>query len=252
VFGDQARQYVGKQNAPGPGEVVQPDVIEFDACRVYAEQGRRLTLIADCHVAQADRAVAVLQQRAGDDSDRIGEVDDPRAWCAVLGYPLGDVEYHRYRAQRLGEATGTGGFLTDAVALQRKGFVHSTRSLTADPKLDEDHAGALDPGINVVGPRQLGAVPVLPKDPLRERSNERQPLGGRIDQGQLGYRQHVSQSCDAVDQFWCVRRAATDHGELHPLTPVNVTPSTRAFCAKKNTTITGSMTMRVAAIVVFH
>src|SRR6266852_4037713 len=34
-----------------------------------------------------------------------------------------------------------------------------------------------------------------------------------------------------------VRRACADHGELHPLTPVSVTPSTKAFWARKKSTI---------------
>ena len=49
-----------------------------------------------------------------------------------------------------------------------------------------------------------------------------------------------------------VRRPAADHGELHPFTPVSVTPSTNAFWARKKTTITGSITSTVAAIVRFH
>src|SRR5581483_8003453 len=37
-----------------------------------------------------------------------------------------------------------------------------------------------------------------------------------------------------------------------PFTPVSVTPSTNAFCARKKTTITGAITSSVAAIVRFH
>ena len=55
-----------------------------------------------------------------------------------------------------------------------------------------------------------------------------------------------------VDQLGGVRRAAADDGELHPFTPVSVTPSMKAFWAKKNTMITGAITIRVAAMVRFQ
>src|SRR5262249_32284103 len=43
-----------------------------------------------------------------------------------------------------------------------------------------------------------------------------------------------------------------DDRDFHPFTPVSVTPSTNAFCARKNRTITGAITSSVAAIVRFH
>ena len=49
----------------------------------------------------------------------------------------------------------------------------------------------------------------------------------------------------------CTSTPADDR-KLHPFTPVSVTPSTNAFCARKKTTTTGSMTSTVAAIVRFH
>ena len=42
-----------------------------------AQQPGEQPLEPDGHVAQADRAVAGVQQRAGHDADRVGEVDDP-------------------------------------------------------------------------------------------------------------------------------------------------------------------------------
>src|SRR5207248_2875722 len=49
-----------------------------------------------------------------------------------------------------------------------------------------------------------------------------------------------------------VRGAGADDGDLHPFTPVNVTPSTNTRCARKKMTITGAITSSVAAIVRFH
>ena len=54
------------------------------------------------------------------------------------------------------------------------------------------------------------------------------------------------------DELGRVRRAGTDDGDLHPFTPVSVTPSTNALCARKKMTMTGTITSSVAAIVRFH
>ena len=65
-------------------------------------------------------------------------------------------------------------------------------------------------------------------------------------------REVVAQPGEPVDELGGVRRPTADDCELHPLTPVSVTPSMNAFCAKKNTMITGAITSRVAAIVRFQ
>ena len=65
---------------------------------------------------------------------------------------------------------------------------------------------------------------------------------GRVDEDQLVDRQHVAQPREPVDELRRVRRAAADDGELHPLTPVSVTPSMKALWAMKKSAITGAMT----------
>ena len=68
-----------------------------------------------------------------------------------------------------------------------------------------------------------------------------------------GYdRELVPEPGQPVDQLGGVRRAAAHDGELHPFTPVSVTPSMKAFWAKKNTMITGAITISVAAMVRFQ
>src|SRR3954464_12700063 len=57
---------------------------------------------------------------------------------------------------------------------------------------------------------------------------------------------------EAGDELRRVGRAPADDGDLHPFTPVSVTPSTKAFCATKKSRITGALTSSVAAIVRFH
>ena len=49
----------------------------------------------------------------------------------------------------------------------------------------------------------------------------------------------VALAREARDELRRVRRPAADNGDLHPFTPVSVTPSTNAFWARKKTTITG-------------
>src|SRR3954447_12258307 len=93
---------------------------------------------------------------------------------------------------------------------------------------------------------------VASEDPSAEAADECQPVLCGVDEDQLVDDQRVLQSGEPVDQFRCVRRSAADDRQLHPLTPVNVTPSMNAFCARKNTSITGAMTRRVAAIVRFQ
>src|SRR5512139_747550 len=90
------------------------------------------------------------------------------------------------------------------------------------------------------------------EDPPGQSADQLQPLGRRVDQGQLGERQRVPQPREPVHQFRRVGRASADHREFHPLTPVNVTPSMKALWAKKNTTTTGAVTSRFTAIIRFQ
>lgn len=93
---------------------------------------------------------------------------------------------------------------------------------------------------------------LLGEDPPGEAADQPQPVLGRIDEHQLLDRQGLAQPREPVDEFGGVRGPAAHDSQLHPLTPVNVTPSMKAFCAKKKTTITGAMTSTVAAIVRFQ
>ncbi|GAA3234171.1 hypothetical protein GCM10020256_50940 [Streptomyces thermocoprophilus] len=122
VLGEQFRQDVlalgaAEADAGLPGEVVETDVVEVDVGGVDVEEPGELALEADGHVAQADRAVALLEQGAGDDADGVGEVDDPGAGVAAAD-PVGDVQDDGHGAQRFGEAACAGGLLADAAAVQ--------------------------------------------------------------------------------------------------------------------------------------
>jgi len=116
-----------------PGEVVEPRVVEVDRLRSDAQPPGEQALEADRDVAQTHRSVALLEQGAGHDADRVGEVDDPRVLCRMLAHGVGDVEHDRHGAQRLREAAGAGGLLTHAVARQRERLVARASGLTAYP-----------------------------------------------------------------------------------------------------------------------
>ena len=149
--GDQLRQPVDAvhHDRPLPGQVVEADVVQQDLVRLDAEQPGEQPLEPDGHVAQADRAVPGVQQGAGDDADRVGEVDDPGAGVGPLPGPFRDVQHDRHRAQRLGQPARAGRLLADAAALQRPGLVPLPGGLAADPELEQDRARPVEPFIQV-------------------------------------------------------------------------------------------------------
>lgn len=175
-------------------------MVEVDLGRGHAEEPGELPLEADGDVAQADGLVPGLEQRARDDADGVGEVDDPGVRVGAPD-PLGDVEDHRDGPERLGESAGAGGLLADAAALQRPGLVLLTGRLAADPQLEQDGVGALDPGVEVGGGDDLPRVVLLGEDTAGESADQVEPLGGGVDEDEFGDGQGVAQPREAVDQF---------------------------------------------------
>ncbi len=219
VPGQQAGQHVlalGAAEPYGglPGEVVEPDVVQVDVGRCHPQQRGELALQPDRHVAQPDRAVPGLEQGAGDDAHRVGEVDDPRVRVGPA-YPLGDVQHHRHRAQRLGEPARAGRLLADAAALQRPRLVLLPGRLPADPQLEQYGVGAVDGRVQVGGGDHTAAVPLSGEDAAGQAPHQLQPVRRRIDEHQLLHRQRVPQPGETVDQFGRVGRTAADHGEFH-------------------------------------
>ena len=226
-------------------------MVELDVVGLDAEPRREPALESDRHVAQPDCAMPFLEQSARDDADRVGEVDDPGVRVASP-HPIGDVENDRHRAQRLREATGSGGLLTNTAALQRPGLVALSCLLAADPQLEEHGIGVSHAGIEVGGQGQSGRVSLAGQDPAGQPADDLEAFGGRVDQHELLDREQVSQPREPVDQLRGVGGRAAHDRQPHPFTPVRVTPSMNAFCAKKNTMITGAITSKVAAIVRFQ
>ena len=213
---------------------------------------RRWKPIATLH--RPTRPVPGVEQGAGDDPDRVGEVDDPGARRRPAGGALRDVQHHRHRAQRLGEAAGAGGLLADAAALQRKRLVADPGRLAADAQLDQHDVGTVEAIVHIGRPAHPARMAVMREQSGAEPTDRLQPLGGGVDEHQLVDGEQAAQPGEAVRELRRVRRPAADHCDLetHPLTPVSVTPWTNAFCAKKKTITMGTMVSNVAAEIRCH
>ena len=250
VLGEQVGEDVAavEPHRPDPRQVVEADLVDEDPLRLDAEHPGDRALEADGDVAEADRAVAGVEQRARDDADRVREVDDPRARRGTLRGALGDLEHDRHRAHRLREAAGPGRLLADAAAAQRHRLVVQPRLLPADADLEQDERRSVERAVEVLGEHEPALVVLAREHAPREPADDVEPLAVDVVQRELVHRQPRQ----VRDELGRVRRARADDVELHPLTPVSVTPSTKARCARKKSTITGAITSSVAAIVRFH
>ena len=137
MHGEQAWEDVAAVDMDGtlPCEMVQSHMVEPYGGRVGAEQLREVPLIANSVVAQPHDRVAVIQERAGHDADRVREVDDPRAGRAFPCAP-GDVDGDGDGTQRLREPARSGRFLPDASAFERDGLIADPGGLPADAELE--------------------------------------------------------------------------------------------------------------------
>ena len=167
----------------------------------------------DRHVAQPDRAVPGVEQRPGDDADRVGEVDEPRARRGPPPGELGDLQHERHGAQRLGEPARPGRLLSHAAEVERPRLVPVPRRLPADPELDEHRGRAVDPVFGVGGPPDGRLVPVRPHDPRGHRPDRGQPRLVGVDQDQLGDLRR--EPPEPVGELGRVGGAAADDRELH-------------------------------------
>ncbi len=198
-----------------PRQVVETHVIERDAARLHPEHPRELPLEADRHVAQAARAVALVQQRLGDETRRVREIDEPGPRRADLRGQLGQLEHDRHRPQRLREPARAGGLLSDAVEAERDRLVAEARLVPADAQLHDDEVRPLERLARLLGQTD-GARPARPANhPLREAADDPEPVHIDVQQHQLVDRQAVAAGHEPLDQLRRVRAAAADDRDLH-------------------------------------
>jgi hypothetical protein len=111
---------------------------------VCAEHRGEFPLEAYGHIAESDGAVASLQKRARDDSDRVGEIDDPSIRFRMAADDFRNFEYDRHGAQGLGQTARSRRFLAYAADFVGKRFVSVARSLAAHAKLKKNDIGVFD------------------------------------------------------------------------------------------------------------
>ena len=88
--------------------------------------------------------------------------------------------------------------------------------------------------------------------PPREPADHLEALLVDVVQHELAQVEPFALAAEARDQLRRIGRPGPNHRELHPFTPVRVTPSTKARWARKKSRITGAITISVAAMVRFH
>ena len=182
---------------------------------VDVEPAREQQLKSDRHIAEAHRAVTVVEQRAGDDSDRVGEIDDPGIRRGAAAHFVGDVEYDRNRAQRLGEASCTCGLLADATAPQRNGLIEVASGLTTDSQLQEHEVGAIESLAEIRRSGQGSLPSMAAGDPPTHSGDRIEAHRVGIAENELVHLDLVAQASDSIDQLGRVRAPATDHRDLH-------------------------------------
>ena len=106
--------------------------------------------------------------------------------------------------------------------------------------------------VELAGQGEAAAVALALEHPLRQAADHLAPLGVDVVQHQLVERHALALAREAGHELGRVGGPRSDHRELHPFTPVSVTPSTNARCAQKKSRITGAMNSSVAAMVTFH
>ena len=248
-----------EQHLADPGQMVEADLVDEQPGRSDAELGRDRALEVDRDVAEPDRAVAVVQQRARHDPHRVGEIDDPGVVGGALARTLGDLEHDGHGSHCLRQPAGAGRLLSDAAAGGRDRLVPEARRLPADPDLDEDGVGPVERAVEIAGHVECAVEPLAREDPLRQRAEHLAPVTIDVMQRQAADVDPLALAHQPGDELGRVGRSGADDREFHPFsrvthpfTPVSVIPSTNAFWAKKNRMITGAMNTTVPAITRFQ
>ena len=163
-----------------------------------------------------------------------------------------DLEHDGDGAQRLREPARAGRLLADAAARERDGLVGEARGLAPDANLDQHEVGSVERAVELAGEHEPALVAASVEHSPRERADDLAPGLVDVVQRELVHVEHLAVAREPRHELRRVRRPGADDGNLHPFTPVSVTPSTNARCARKNRMITGSIISTVAAMTMFH
>ena len=152
----------------------------------------------------------------------------------------------------LREPAGARRLLSDAPAGVRDRLIRETRRLPPDADLDEHEVGAVDGAVEIVRDEQVAAEGLSLQHARRHAADDLAALAVDVVQRELAHVDALALARETGHELGRVGRPGADDRDLHPFTPVSVTPSTKAFWAMKKRPITGSITSSVAAIVRFH
>ena len=202
---------------PDPRQVVQPDVLDRDVVGIDAEIVPDPSLGPDGHVAQADGAVALVEQRLRHDPDRVGEVDQPGARIGPGRHLLGQLEHDRHRAQRLGQPAGARRSPGPGTR-SPTGSVSSTWRAAWPPMRSwtTTKSAPSERGVRVGRRRERAAPSPRPQDALGESTHDLAPQVARIEQDEIVDDDPVLQIAQTVDQFGGVGAPTADDGHLGP------------------------------------
>ena len=193
-------------------------MLQLDALGIDPEPLREVALEADRDVAQPDRAVPLVEQRLGDDADRVGEVQDPGPRRRSTGRLLGELEHDRHGAQRLRETACPGGLLTDGPERGRQCLVDEPGRLSTDPQLDDHEVGAVERLVARCGLDDPGGGVGLVGHPVRQTADDAEPLRVDVVEDELVDRQPVIATHEPLDELGGVRAATADDRDpdAHP------------------------------------
>ncbi len=191
-------------------------MLELQPVRIGLQPSRQAALERDGDVAEAEGAMAGVDECLRDDSDRVREVHDPGTRRGPTADELGEIKDDRHGAQRLGQAAGARRLLPDGAELERQGLVQEASRLAADAELDEDEVRTVHRGLEVAGQRQ-GAGPAE----AGEHAPGKAPDDGAalivdVMEDELIDRQPVATVREPLDQLGRVGASAPDDRDLGP------------------------------------
>src|SRR5207247_2216251 len=135
-------------------------------------------------------------------------------------------QYDRDGTERLGEAARPGRLLADAAARKRDRLVPKSCFLPPDANLNEHEVGTVQGAVEVARQLEIAGKAGTVEHPRRQPSDDLQPRRVDILEDELTHVQALPLAREATDQLRGVGRATADDCDLHPFTPVSVTPST--------------------------
>src|SRR5947209_11248805 len=141
----------------------------------------------DGDVAQPDRLVPGIEERPGNDADRVREVDDPSAVGSELTGTLRHLQHHGHRPHRLGEPAGAGRLLADTATRRRDRLVAQARRLAPDAELDDDRRRCVERAVELAGEAEGAGEALALQNPCGQTAHDLESLRIDVVKHQVAY-----------------------------------------------------------------